>query len=397
MTAATALLSAAAAVSAHTGVSGQLGVPTSGVMTPLQNASSSPVVVAPPPPAEQPAPRTPSTQPVVSVPSPSPSSSPSFPARPPVAVTPSAPAPVPFSSENAEPRKREKKRGAQFYAPYLTTTDSLDRAITDQTARVAAHPDDPALRNDLGNLLARRGFAKEAFDQYDKAARLDREFFLADYNAGLLWEKEGRTAPAISAYRRSIKRKPGFPLSRFHLGFLYEKQGRNSIAAREYAKALRVDPSLRWPSRNPLVVQTRLLYRASLENYDRDLASATLSSDGEFADRAVWERLQPQQPVDTSELDSETDETEPQVIGPTKPPTAPLIGGTPSAKTPDARRQQLIDQFRKSRQPVRPNSIPSRTTIPPPPMIPPPAQAQPPPPDENAPVEEEPPPPRTFS
>jgi hypothetical protein len=371
-------------------VSAQTGVPTTGVMTPLPDASSSPALEIP----QQPAPQAPAR-----VAPPAPASPPPPAPSPAVSSAPSsAPAiggRVPPPASNVEEQKREKKKGADFYAPYLTATEPLDRAITDLTALVAAHPDDPGLRNDLANLLARRGFAKEALDQYEKAARLDREFFLADYNAGLLWEKEGKPASAIAAYRRSIRRKPGFPLSRFHLGFLYEKEGRNVSAVREYAKALRIDPSLRLPARNPLVVQTRLLYRASLENYDRDLADAALKSDGEFADRSVWERLQPQRPVDTSELEPEPDETEPQpVIGPTKPTTAPLIGGKPAGIAPDARRKQLIDQFRRSRQPGRPNPGPSRTIIPPPPTPPPPAEAEPPPPvDTNAPVEEESPPP----
>ncbi len=382
------LLALASKVSAQTGVSGQPGIPTTGLMTPLPDASSSPTLVSPPP--------TPPPPPTVESP---PAPRPAEPPPPVPAASPvPAPAPAPAAPSEQPESASRKKHGASFYMPYLTAEAPLDRAISDLTAQVAAKPEDPGLRNDLGNLLARRGFAKEAREQYEKAEKLDREFFLADYNEGLLWEKEGKPSAAIAAYRRSIRRKPGFPLSRFHLGFLYEKEGRNEAAVREYAKALRIDPSLRSPRRNPLVVQTRLLYRASLQNYDRDLAAAALTSDGEFADRAVWERLQPQRPVDTSELDTDSDETTPQVVGarPGKPTSAPIIGGKPAATAPvDPRRQQLIDQFRRSRRPTRAN--PSRTVIPPPagqaPVAPAPAAIEPPPTeDENTPVQEEPPP-----
>jgi hypothetical protein len=386
------LIASAGLLRAQTGVSGQPGVPTTGMMTPTPDASSSPVVVAPPPPNPYAPQRTTPARPAAPDAAPAPQAGS---AEGNVRMSPAAPAAAAPAAEPAEPKpeKTGKKKGADFYTPYLSASDVLDQTIVELTARVAARPGDAGLRNDLGNLLARRGFAREAIDQYRKASRLDREFFLADYNEGLLLEKEGKGGQAISAYRRSIQRKPGFPLSRFHLGFLYEREGRASDAVAEYAKALRIDPSLRWPARNPLVVQTRLLYRASLDNYERDLAAANLSGDGEFADRAVWERLQPQRPVNTSELEPETEpeDAAPPTAATGRPAVAPIIGGKPKAGSVDPRRQQLIDQFRRTR-PGR--SAPSQTDIPAPPP-PPPAAVEPPPEDENAPnpAMEEPPPP----
>lgn len=415
--AALAFLAFAAAISAQTGVSGQPGIPTTGLTT-IPDASSSPVIAPPPaaapapPEASTPVPPAPAAPASPSVPAPratppAPPTSASGRTSPPSAVaSPAAPAPGPSSavSETTEPReeaerKPGKKHGADFYTPYLRASDALDGAILDLTRQVKDRPEDPGLRNDLGNLLARRGFAREAREEYEKAEKLDREFFLADYNEGLLWEKEGKTAAAIGAYRRSIRRKPGFPLSRFHLGYLYEKEGRAEAAVREYAKALRIDPSLRSPRRNPLVVQTRLLYRASLANYDRDLAAAALASDGEFADRAVWERLQPQRPVDTADLEESADDAEAEVVGPAPgtPASTSIIGGkasVPSATSSDPRRQQLIEQFRRSRRPsapTRPN--PSRTQFPAgmAPVAPAPPPAELPPAPDEAPVVEPPP------
>ncbi len=291
----------------------------------------------------------------------------------------------------------ESPGGKVFYETYLSNADALDREIEDLTARIRAHPSDAGLRNDLGNLLARRGFAKEAAEQYQKAAKLDPTFYLADYNEGLLWEKEGKPPAAIKAYERSIKRKPGFPLSRFHLGFLLEREGRNEDAVREYAKALRIDPSLRWPARNPLVVQSRLLFRASIENYPRDLAGVDVAEEASFADRAVWEQLHPQRPVNTSDLDADSagEDAAPTVVGTGSPTSAPLIGGKSApAKPADARRQQLVDQFRRNRG-SRPAPYPQPAPAPPPAAVPAPTE------DENAPnpamQQEEPPPPTSHS
>jgi hypothetical protein len=391
---------------AKNGVSGQPGIPAALTTVPDASASPTPTIPAPPPPSTTPTQT--SVPPPAANPAPAPTN-PLVPAHPashptsrkspaPPVSQPPATQPLPMTPEPppapAPAPPGGKRSGASFYEPYLSSGDVLDREIEDLTAKVRAHPSDAGLRNDLGNLLARRGFAKEAADQYQKAAKLDPAFYLADYNEGLLWEKEGKPSSAIKAYERSIKRKPGFPLSRFHLAFLLEKEGRNEDAVREYAKALRIDPSLRWPARNPLAVQTRLLYRASIENYPRDLAGVDVADEASFADRAVWELLHPQRPVNTADLDTDTtaeEEPAPAAGGTGAPTSTPLIGGKPApAKPADTRRQQLIDQFRRNRA-ARPPMAPQ--PVPPPTEVPAPA----PPEDENAPnpamQQEEPPPP----
>jgi tetratricopeptide (TPR) repeat protein len=282
-------------------------------------------------------------------------------------------------------RAAAEKPAPAFYEKYLVESDPLDRQIRELAARIAKEPENAALRNDFGNLLARRGFAKEAAEQYRQASRIDRDFYLAAYNEGLLWEKEGKTGRAESAFRNSIDRKPGFPFSRFHLGLLYEKRGSQSAAVEQYAKALRLDNSLRRPVRNPLAVQTKLLYRASLVNYERDIAGAVLNGESVFMDPAILQRLSPEEPINAAEI-----EPEKELVSPAGPGFVP----PPSARAPAAAR------------PTRPAFAPSprgepanavnptapRTILSPAPRV----QAPPPPPEveeeEEAPPEEEPPP-----
>lgn len=231
-----------------------------------------------------------------------------------------------------------------FYEKYLNPSDLLDREIQELGARVAAEPPNAALLNDFGNLLARRGFAKEAAEQYRRASKVDRDFFLAAYNEGLLWEKEGENCRAESAYRTSIGRKPGFPFSRFHLGYLYEKRGSDSAAVEQYAKALRLDNSLRRPSRNALAAQTRLLYRASLVNYERDLAGAVMNADAQYLDPAVLDRLSPEQPINSGDLEPKKEPVSPAGPGFVPPPSAaaparptrPAFAPAPRGEPPNA-------------------------------------------------------------
>ena len=181
-----------------------------------------------------------------------------------------------------------------FYRKYLVAGNPLDDEILSMEQKVEDNPNDATLRNDFGNLLALRRFSEQAAEQYEMAAKLDKTNFIAYYNLGILREAEGKTGAAISAYQKSIARKPGFPQSRFRLGRLYELQGKLDAAVEQYAKALRIDPSMRNPKRNPLVIDSALMYRVTLANYERDIARVTLDRDVSFVEEPAFRHL----PVD---------------------------------------------------------------------------------------------------
>jgi hypothetical protein len=180
-------------------------------------------------------------------------------------------------------RGSDKKNSEPFYRRYLVAGNALDDKILDQEKRVDANPKSADLHNDFGNLLAARRFPKEAREQYELAMKLDAHHFLAPYNLGLLYETLGETGRAISAYEKSVDRNRGFPPSRFRLGRLYEKRGWEGRAIEQYARALQIDPSMRDPPQ-PMIVDTRLLDRVSIQNYPRDFAGVD-GVEAPYADR----------------------------------------------------------------------------------------------------------------
>ena len=201
----------------------------------------------------------------------------------------------------------EDKKKEPFYRPYLVPGNALDDRIRDQERRVEADPTSAALRNDFGNLLAARRFVGDARKQYTEAMKLDKRNFLAPYNLGLLEETDGRIGAAIAAYEESVHRKPGFPPSRFHLGRLYEKRGSPDQAIEQYARALRIDPSMRYPSRNPLAGDTQLLDRVSLTNYERDVATASMASQTRWADEGRFARTPVDRALNADEVSGPAD------------------------------------------------------------------------------------------
>jgi tetratricopeptide (TPR) repeat protein len=224
--------------------------------------------------------------------------------------------------------KREKS-AEPFYRKYLVAGNTLDDRIREQEQRVEEQPESADLRNDFANLLAERRFVEDAQRQYETALELDSTYFLAAYNLGLLWEAAGKPNRAISAYRKSISRKPGFPASHFHLGRLYEQRGWDGLAVKEYAKALRIDPKMRDPRVNPLIVDTRLLDRVSLENYPRDIATAAMAGDRAWADEARFREVPVDRPLSSSEIE---DAPAPEPVDATV--TAPPTRSSPPARIP---------------------------------------------------------------
>src|SRR6266508_308505 len=184
----------------------------------------------------------------------------------------------------------EKKPQEPFYRRYLVAGNPLDEKILEQEKRVEADPKSADLRNDFGNLLAARRFPREAREQYEMAMKLDRHYFLAPYNLGLLYETQGEIGRAITAYEKSVDRNRGFPPSRFRLGRLYERRGWQGRAVEQYARAFTIDPTMRDPKRNPLVVDSRLIDRVSLENYPRDLATASMGGEAGYTEQRLARR-----------------------------------------------------------------------------------------------------------
>ena len=318
----------------------------------------------------------------------------------------------------ASPARAEEEKAAEpFYRKYLVPGNRLDDQILEQQERVDTSPDDASLRNDFGNLLAARRFTDQAAEQYELAAKLDETNFIALYNLGLLRETEGNVSAAIKAYQKSIARKPGFPQSHFRLGRLYEKAERNDDAVAEYAKAMRIDRSMRDARRNPLVVDSELIYRASLVNYPRDVATASMARESVFVEESRFRSVPVDRPVSSQEAAEEMEDelegrqisvsdaagsgaaTAPASAGPRRPGARPASqdpGGAPGLARP-----------RTSQAPRRPTpiggtplvAVPPGSSVPP---VPPPVEITPPPsepeippesmpePTPEAPVEEEP-------
>jgi hypothetical protein len=105
---------------------------------------------------------------------------------------------------------------------------------------------------------------------------------------------------------------------------------------------------------NPLVVESRLMDRASLVNYERDVARSSLSHDAGYVDVARFRPVPVDRTLDSSEV---LEESGPQTIETRR--TAPPIGNrAPPMPTPRAGRAGRHDLAPRP-VPLEPTPVPA--------------------------------------
>lgn len=178
------------------------------------------------------------------------------------------------------------------YKPFLDPANPQHRATLDILARLEKTPNDASLHNDLGCLIARDGFWRDALREFETAEKLDKKDGRAPYNAGLVQMTRGKWGAARSAFQKAVNRNPGNWPGWWMLGFAEEMLGNPDTAVKAYERSLRVDTSLFDVRRNPYAVRSRLKARAFLETYDARMARAALPMTEQLAQPEILTAFQ---------------------------------------------------------------------------------------------------------
>lgn len=213
-----------------------------------------------------------------------------------------------------------------FYARYLDTRVALDQKIDQRLRALAVDPDNPTLHNELGALLAQKGFPNDAVREFKRAIYADDEFYPAWYNLGLADHARGNTSGAMSAFRHTIDLKPGHAAAHFQMGLIYEQQGKDDAAIDRYAKAFSINPNLLEVGVNPRILDTRLAHLALLKIYPT--AHKTRSVQFQQAPRS-------QTPTPSSAPEAASRQERPQdIVTPAPPATEEGVQPAPPPPTP---------------------------------------------------------------
>lgn len=168
-----------------------------------------------------------------------------------------------------------------FYEKYLNPKASpLDAAIAQDIRSLRANPRSAAVHNHLGQLLLQKGFPKDAETEFERAVDVDKRFYPAWYNLGLVRESRGDYRGARFAYGRAVHYKPGNAMALFQLGLMSEKSNAPSEAIDYYAKAIRINHAVIDVHANPRVLDSKLIDLALIRAYPNDHSRESMGFQG---------------------------------------------------------------------------------------------------------------------
>src|SRR3989304_949053 len=107
---------------------------------------------------------------------------------------------------------------------------------------VAKAPMSARAHDKLG--LAYMGIKKYelALEEFNKTLEINPRYYLAYYNAGVIYQLQGDLERARWAYEESLKISPGYFRSYYNVGIVYKKIGALDKAVSSYEKAIALDP-----------------------------------------------------------------------------------------------------------------------------------------------------------
>ncbi|MCK6684862.1 MAG: tetratricopeptide repeat protein [Thermoanaerobaculia bacterium] len=211
------------------------------------------------------------------------------------------------------------------------------RAIADILQKLEEDPKNAALKNDLGLLIARDGFWRDAIREFKEAAELDPKIATKAYfNAGLVSLWKGDNGGARSFLKKSVDRDPGNWPAWWMLGLVEERLFNIDAALDAYKRSLRVDTSLFDPTKNPFAIESKLRSRVLLETYQQRKVRAAQPIVEQFADpERIQAFLQPAMAPATPPAPPAA--AEPQktpVPAPTPTPVPIAVPTVPSVSSP---------------------------------------------------------------
>jgi hypothetical protein len=220
------------------------------------------------------------------------------------------------------------------YKGFLDPAIPHHRAILDTLALLEKSPNDAGLHNDLGCLIARDGFWRDAQHEFSTAADLDRSDSRPLFNAGIVHAWKSEWGSARGSFRKAVKRGPGNWPAWWMLGYCEERLGNVDAAVDAYKVSLRVDTSLFDVKRNPFAADTKLRARVLLETFDKRLVRAALPLTEQLADAdrlgAFFQRARPAAVVAAPPREEPAPEPGPQ--GPVVTSVPPAGSARPAVK-----------------------------------------------------------------
>jgi tetratricopeptide (TPR) repeat protein len=167
----------------------------------------------------------------------------------------------------AEPEPAAPPAAAASKPPARKPDSAVPLDVDVLSEKLARHPDNPYLLNELGNLLLKQGRRKEAEARYARAVKLDKDFAAAWNNLGVVRYALGRKSEAKLAYRKAVAIQPNYALAWYNLAVVLDAGNFYTEAIHAYERAFALDPGLLDVRRNPQVASNNRIPAVMAQTY----------------------------------------------------------------------------------------------------------------------------------
>ena len=151
------------------------------------------------------------------------------------------PPPEGEDATNPESAEQEHIHPLHDLARRAFTQEQVDEAIHFIQQAIAALPEDPALRNDLGIYYLAKKQPGDAAREFEQAIALAPEYPRSFYNLGTLRLREDRPDEAARLLQKAIEKNPYYANAHYNLGRAYSEAGNTRDAILEYTRVTEID------------------------------------------------------------------------------------------------------------------------------------------------------------
>ncbi len=155
------------------------------------------------------------------------------------------------------------------FLQWLIPGDPGDETIREYWERATRGELSPEGMVDLGTMLYRRGYPKDAVRLYRNALDQDKKMYEAWYRIGVVEHRDKNYEDARYAYKKCLDILSGHGWCNFYLALLEEQTGHPSKALDYYRAAFTAAPELADPAVNPVVLYSKLQIGAAVQQMDR--------------------------------------------------------------------------------------------------------------------------------
>jgi hypothetical protein len=233
----------------------------------------------------------------------------------------------------------ERGPGDPIWVKWMEPDDPQDQTILDYWERSKNGELDASGTIDLGTMLFRRGYPKDAVQLYRQALKSEGKNYEAWFRIGLVKHHEWEVDDARHAYKKCLKLLVGHGWCNFYLGLLEEQTGHPSRALQYYRMAYKVAPEIADPAFNPEALRSKLLIGATLGDRDRERFSDALPlrymDPEEVAEvRSRYEPTPTPEPTSEAEAAAADEQPTPVEVQERAPAPAPRVVRPPDRPTP---------------------------------------------------------------